>query len=64
MYNLSNEAIDRFRQENAKRFAEIERNNNEKIALTAQRRKLRSLRVQIRYDLIDFQNELVAHGMI
>jgi hypothetical protein len=64
MFNVSNEIIDRFRKENAKRFAEIERNNNEKIALVAQRRKLRSLRLQIRYDLIDFQNELVASGLI
>ena len=64
MFNLSDVVIDRFREENAKRFAEIERNNNEKIALVAQRRKLRELRVQIRYDLIDFQNKLVASGMI
>jgi len=64
MFNVSNKVIDRFRQENEKRFAEIARDNNEKISLVAQRRKLRSLRVQIRYDLIDFQNELVDSGMI
>ena len=64
MFNVSNDVIDRFRQENEKRFAEIERDNNEKIALVAQRRKLRSLRVQIRYDMIELRNELAASGMI